>query len=60
MNAASKKTFPTINPQDETVIAQVAEGDNVRNQINHSHYKIQQKINGALQIYKLKGALDRF
>ncbi|CAK1600817.1 unnamed protein product [Parnassius mnemosyne] len=27
VDAVSKKTFPTINPQDETVIAQVAEGD---------------------------------
>ncbi|XP_059046455.1 aldehyde dehydrogenase X, mitochondrial-like [Achroia grisella] len=27
VDAASKKTFPTINPQDETVITQVAEGD---------------------------------
>lgn len=29
VDAVSKKTFPTINPQDETVIAQVAEGDKV-------------------------------
>ncbi|CAG4973982.1 unnamed protein product [Parnassius apollo] len=27
VDAVSKKTFPTINPQDETVIAHVAEGD---------------------------------
>ncbi|KAL0831458.1 hypothetical protein ABMA28_002259 [Loxostege sticticalis] len=27
VDAVSKKTFPTINPQDETVIVQVAEGD---------------------------------
>ncbi|KAH9628706.1 hypothetical protein HF086_003660 [Spodoptera exigua] len=27
VDAVSKKTFPTINPQDETVIAQVAEAD---------------------------------
>ncbi|CAH0406876.1 unnamed protein product [Chilo suppressalis] len=27
VDAVSKKTFPTINPQDETVITQVAEGD---------------------------------
>ncbi|MDK0628335.1 aldehyde dehydrogenase family protein [Clostridium perfringens] len=27
VDAVSKKTFPTINPVDETVIAQVAEGD---------------------------------
>ncbi|CAG9578933.1 unnamed protein product [Danaus chrysippus] len=27
VDAVSKKTFPTINPQDETVIANVAEGD---------------------------------
>lgn len=27
VDAVSKKTFPTINPQDESVIAQVAEGD---------------------------------
>ncbi|XP_013142744.1 PREDICTED: aldehyde dehydrogenase X, mitochondrial-like [Papilio polytes] len=27
VDAVSKKTFPTINPQDEKVIAQVAEGD---------------------------------
>lgn len=27
VDAVSKKTFPTINPQDETIIAQVAEGD---------------------------------
>lgn len=26
-DAVSKKTFPTINPQDETVIANIAEGD---------------------------------
>ena len=29
VDAVSKKTFPTINPQDESVIAQVAEGDKV-------------------------------
>lgn len=27
VDAVSKKTFPTINPQDESVIVQVAEGD---------------------------------
>ncbi|XP_047513901.1 aldehyde dehydrogenase X, mitochondrial-like isoform X2 [Pieris napi] len=27
VDAVSKKTFPTINPQDETIIIQVAEGD---------------------------------
>ncbi|XP_052739396.1 aldehyde dehydrogenase X, mitochondrial [Bicyclus anynana] len=27
VDAVSKKTFPTINPHDETVIAEVAEGD---------------------------------
>lgn len=27
VDSVSKKTFPTINPQDESVIAQVAEGD---------------------------------
>ncbi|XP_063376949.1 aldehyde dehydrogenase X, mitochondrial-like [Cydia fagiglandana] len=27
VDAVSKKTFPTINPQDESVITQVAEGD---------------------------------
>ncbi|XP_075974915.1 aldehyde dehydrogenase X, mitochondrial-like [Anticarsia gemmatalis] len=27
VDSVSKKTFPTINPQDETVIVQVAEGD---------------------------------
>ncbi|VVD02691.1 unnamed protein product [Leptidea sinapis] len=27
VDAVSKKTFATINPQDETVITQVAEGD---------------------------------
>ncbi|CAK1540640.1 unnamed protein product [Leptosia nina] len=27
VDAVSKKTFPTINPQDESIIAQVAEGD---------------------------------
>lgn len=27
LDAVSKKTFPTINPQDESVIIQVAEGD---------------------------------
>ncbi|XP_026732427.1 aldehyde dehydrogenase X, mitochondrial-like [Trichoplusia ni] len=27
VDAVSKKTFPTINPQDETVITEVAEGD---------------------------------
>lgn len=31
MDAVSKKTFPTINPQDESVIIQVAEGDKVCN-----------------------------
>lgn len=29
VDAVSKKTFPTINPQDESVITQVAEGDKV-------------------------------
>ncbi|KAM3963707.1 aldehyde dehydrogenase 1A1-like [Aphomia sociella] len=27
LDASSKKTFPTINPQDETIITHVAEGD---------------------------------
>lgn len=30
VDAVSKKTFPTVNPQDESVIIQVAEGDKVR------------------------------
>ena len=30
VDAVSKKTFPTINPQDESVITQVAEADKVR------------------------------
>lgn len=29
VDAVSKKTFPTINPQDESVITRVAEGDKV-------------------------------
>lgn len=34
VDAVSKKTFPTINPQNETVIAQVAEGDKVCHIVN--------------------------
>lgn len=33
VDAVTKKTFPTINPQDESIIAQVAEGDKVSYQI---------------------------
>ncbi|XP_049868382.1 aldehyde dehydrogenase X, mitochondrial-like [Pectinophora gossypiella] len=69
VDSVSKKTFPTINPQDETVITQVAEGDKADVDLavaaakkafhRYSEWRLMDASHRGRLLYKLADLMER-